>query len=108
MNFQIHSEEYEGFTIATYALPEMCNPVDLGLDDETVENINRGNLEWFCAKVSASMYGIELASEYLGACCYPSSKDFIKDSDYYEDMRKSVVQMAKENIRELARGVELD
>ena len=54
------------------------------------------------------MYGIELASEYLGACCYPSSKDFIKDSDYYENMRESVVQMAKENIRELARGVELD
>jgi hypothetical protein len=45
MEYVVDSEEYEGFLITTYALTEMCDPSEQGFDDETIENINRGNLE---------------------------------------------------------------
>ena len=109
MSNALHTEEFEGFTINFYAEPEYDNPADhfaIGDDDldrEVCEKIARGDYEWFCAKVTASKAGIELASDYLGACCYDSALDFVaQDFDYYSDMRANVVAMARNNIAKLS------
>ena len=55
------------------------------------------NHAWFSAKVTAWKDGIELASTYLGACCYKNVEEFYtkyKD-DYLADMIKGVVAQAK-------------
>lgn len=43
---------------------------------------------FFCAKVSIWRDGVELASDYLGACSYKTEKDFYTRyrSDYFADM----------------------
>lgn len=101
----IHTEEREGFTIRTYALPEDISPIGqfdsggVALDQEIIDDIAAGNLTWFMAKVTASKNGIALADSYLGACCYKSHEGFIKDSGYYEDMVSEVIAEAKTAIK---------
>lgn len=97
----VYREQYRGFQIDTYALPEYVPP-----EDEYAQDVESGKLEWFCAQVCASKDGIQLAQEYLGCCLYPLAEDFIKDSGYYVDMRNSAVEMAVETIKLLAQSLE--
>lgn len=108
MSNALHTEEFEGFTINFYAEPEYDNPADhfaSGNDEwdrETCQAINDGRLAWFCAKVTASKAGIELASDYLGGCAYWNASDFIETEGYYGDMRANVVAMARNVIAKLS------
>lgn len=104
----IDGEDYEGFLIRFYACDEHERPQDhFALDVETETDIFRridsGDLQWFCAKVTASKAGVELAADYLGCCCYESALDFVNErGGYYEDMRAAVVEQAKAKLAELA------
>ncbi len=101
----IHTEVKEGFTIHCYAQQEDISPIgqfasgDDKADQEIIDKIASGDLTWFCAKVTASKEGIELATDYLGCCCYNSYQEFINHNDYYGDMVKTVITEAKSNIK---------
>ncbi len=103
----INTEEKDGFTIRFYACEETDSPKghfasgDDKADEEIIKLIRDGKLTWFCAKVTASKNGIELASDYLGACCYLSAKEFLDGDGYYSDMRETVIKEAKETIAKL-------
>jgi len=98
-------ETIDGFEIYFEALPE-----DLALSDifdDSVTNIKRlasdidaGRKAYFCAKVTANKNGIELATDYLGACCYKSEDEFyIKyHNDYFLDMANNVIAEAKQAV----------
>lgn len=93
------------FTVKTYALPEDVSPKGMFSDDEIefiLSGIESGNLLWFCAKVTAEFEDIELASEYLGGCCYTSCADFVESDGYHGDMVREAVSQAEKRLREIA------
>ena len=106
----IHREEREGFTIDFYACEEGISPRgefmdEEGNDDEeTLAKIADGTYAYFCAKVTASKEGVELATDYLGACCYNSAEEFCTTyaDGYYADMVATVIEEAKATIGKLA------
>jgi len=106
----IHEEEAAGFAIRFYACEEYSHPKD-SFDDtchdvsDICDKIDRGVYVWFCAKVTASKNGIELASDYLGACLYDSCQQFVEHNDYYADMKATVIKEAKQAIAKLAEEV---
>lgn len=59
---------------------------------------------WFSAKVSAWKNGEELASTYLGACCYETVEAFYTEyhDDYFAQMMQEVVTEAKRVERDRA------
>jgi hypothetical protein len=102
----IQTEKVDGFDINFYELEEDISPADVfDADDinEINEKIENGEYVWFCAKVTASKNGIELADDYLGGCCYNSAEEFCTTykEDYYRDMVETVIKEAKENIKKL-------
>lgn len=97
----VQQEEKDGFTITLEIAPESDAP-DWDFESEQerqdlIEQINNGNILWFVAKVSASKCGVELATDYLGGCCYSSIPEFINDG-YYQDMVDNVITEAKQKI----------
>lgn len=104
MGILIDTRTVGPFTIHTYALPEDCSPRDSFDDcliDEVMAGIESGRLEWFCAKVSAKWEGLELASDYLGGCCYESFEQFANGQDYHGDMIREVVNHAYARLQAL-------
>ena len=103
----IHAEEREGFRLATYRLDEDVSPRgqfdsgDPDLDQEIYDKIDNGDLDWFCVEVTATKLGIELASEYLGGCCYETPQAFVTAGDYYADMCASVITEARATVAKL-------
>ena len=99
-----HTEEKEGFIIKLYTTWEDSQP-DWELSEEDseqfLEDIENGNLEWFIAKVTAEKMGIELASDYLGGCCYKSIEEFIRPGDYYTQMVDTVIHEARKTLASL-------
>lgn len=94
-----HTEERKGFTITLECLPEREAIPDWEGDSEEdrqelLRRIDNGTMLWFCAKVSAHKNGIELASDYLGGCCYDDVNDFVKNSGYYDAMIETVIDEA--------------
>jgi hypothetical protein len=99
----IHTEDFDGFTVTFSVAPEEGDPRDHFDDDgETAQAIADGRYDWFVARVTASREGIELASDYLGGCCYNTARDFVREDDYYADMRASVVEQARATVARLA------
>lgn len=101
----VHEEERHGLTITLWAAPETETP-DWCFESEDerrhlLERIDSGDLLWFVARVTASKNGIELASDYLGECCYESVADFVRHSGYYADMVQTVVSEALTAIEDL-------
>jgi len=101
-------ETYKGFEIEFTPLVEYV-PLEDAFDgsvmdiDELRDKIETHKADYFCAKVSVSKNGIELASDYLGCCYYDEVEDFYtkyKD-DYYSDMRETVVDEAIQVIKGL-------
>ena len=98
-------ETIDGFEIVLSIAPETMEPDwDFETEEERqelFERINNGSLVWFVAKVTASKNGIELASDYLGGCCYESISEFVKDG-YYSDMVQNTISEARNAIIKLA------
>lgn len=105
----MHTETREGFDIRLHFMPERDDPADHFCGGKAewaaaiISRIDTGDLLWFMARVSAHRHGVELASDFLGACCYDSAEDFIA-CDYYEDMVKNVICDARGMIVALAMG----
>jgi hypothetical protein len=104
----INEEHADGFLVCFYATPEDLPPHDLfdpTIDDidQICRDIDNGRFAWFCAKVTASKNGIELAADYLGGCLYEDMLDFVSENDYYADMRERVIAEAKQAIQDLTR-----
>jgi hypothetical protein len=73
-------------------------------EDELAEmerKIERRDMTWFMAKVTADKCGIELASDIIGGCLYADPLDFVKDNDYYADMKENVIEQASVKLVEL-------
>jgi hypothetical protein len=101
---QVHSEDRpDGFTIVLSIAGEDHTP-DWDMTEEEkaelIDQIDRGVMLWFCAKVEAKKAGVTLGVDYLGACCYPSVDDFRNDS-YYWGMVDQAIAEANKKIREL-------
>jgi len=100
----INTESKDGFDIVFSVTWEEMSPADHFESDDLpalIADIESGNLQWFVARVQAFKNGIELSSDYLGACCYESYIGFVKDNDYYADMVQTVISEAKETIKAL-------
>ena len=101
----IETKKINGFDITFSIAPEDILPDwDFETDadrHELLRKIDNGTLLWFVAKVTASKNGIELASDYLGGCCYESTDEFIEDA-YYFDMVQNVITEAIDAIAKLA------
>lgn len=97
----IHVENRDGFTLATYRLPEFDAPEghfcsgDDDADAQLCADIHSGRYDWFAVEVCASREGVELASDYLGGCCYSSAADFVTAGDYWPDMCAEAVTAAR-------------
>lgn len=104
----IHNELREGFAIEFYAEAEDMTLDQMSFEaddiDEIGEKLESGELVLFCAKVTASKNGIELASEFLGGCIYKDEKDFVNNDCYYGDMVTTVIEAAKQAIADLIKG----
>lgn len=108
MNDILHTIELgniDGFDLTFNALVEDL-PLDAIFFDypvtdikELARQIDNGELEYFCAQVTASKHGVELASNYLGACCYKSYQDFIGSHDHISDMKYQAIKEAQEKIK---------
>lgn len=55
---------------------------------------------WCCVKVSAVWKG-HRASDYLGSCSHESKADFIHNSGYYEDMKRTAYNELIEELKQL-------
>lgn len=107
MSNLIHSEAREGFEILFYAEDEHITLEQLHFSpedrEEIGEKLERGDLVMFCAKVTASKNGIELAADYLGGCIYADEKDFVNNDCYYGDMVNTVIAEAQHAIINLTK-----
>ena len=105
----IHTEDRNGFKIDFYALDEHITLEQLGYSaedaEETRAKLERYELVMFCAKITASKNGIELAADYLCGCIYEDEKDFVNNDCYYGDMVQTVIESAKQAIIELAKVI---
>ena len=94
----VDTRTIDGFNIVLSVTPESMEPDwDFETEEEKQElfdKINNGSFLWFCAKVTANKNGIELASDYLGGCCYETIEEFIKDA-YFEGMVDQTIENAK-------------
>lgn len=101
----VHIESVGIFTVQLHTTPEDTTP-DWDFDSEEekaelIRKIENGSMLYFCARVTVSVNGIPLETEYLGGCCYKSIEDFI-DDDYYKDMKDSAIEDARRNYADLA------
>lgn len=102
-----HEETIDGFTIRFYREDEDESPrgqfqnEDGSDDEDTIRKIDNGTYDWFCVKVTASKEGIQLASDYLGGCCYESFEDFLTPDGYAADMRADIIAEAKRVLAQL-------
>lgn len=90
----------DGFGILFESEPECISPrqhfiKECGWTESQYQKIK--NYEWFSARVSAWKNGEELASTYLGACCYKTVEEFYTTyhDDYFADMVREVIVEAK-------------
>lgn len=98
----IHIFTKDGFDIRFAVFPELMHPNDAFDDDgETARAIDAGEYEWFVAMVTASKNGVDLAEEYLGACCYETFEAFMEEGGYFDDMVDEAINLAKQKIEEL-------
>lgn len=102
MTQTIHTFTKDGFDIRFAVFPELMHPNDAFDDDgETARAISAGDYEWFVAMVTASKNGVELAEEYLGACCYETFEAFMEPGGYFDDMVDEAISTAQQKIEEL-------
>jgi len=71
---------------------------------QILDQIDKGWLRWFMAKIEAKKLGITLSTQYIGGCCYPSVQDFITGG-IYEDLIWDASIEADMTLRQLLKGV---
>lgn len=80
-------------------LPEHRRP-DFEFDEDNkriLQELEWNEWAWCTVKVTGSLFTLE-ASEYLGGCSYRDSKEFVKESGYFESMQTEV---AKELLKQI-------
>jgi hypothetical protein len=92
----------EGFIITFEALSEDIDMYDhfiLACEWTPKQYAEIENFAWFTAKVSAWKNRKEIASEYLGTCCYETIEEFYTThkEDYLAQMVANAVLEAKNN-----------
>ena len=98
--------EREGFEIIVDKTWEDMHPGDCFDDSVTdinklCEQIDTGYYDWFMLRVRVLVDGHELASEYLGGCCYGDARDVLTDGTA-EDIIWQAVQEAKQRAGSLS------
>ena len=99
----------QNFTIQLEFEEELIAPDWFHSEEEEkalLEKIYRGELLYFCAKVSVLWWpkdkkAQEIASQYLGCCCYQTPKDFI-EGGYFRDMVREAIREARNHFKELS------
>jgi hypothetical protein len=89
------------FTLELAAEPETDTPDWRGAEWDT-QRIERGELVYFCACVRVLLDGRELASDYLGGCCYETPQGFRSDP-YFLDMVRSAIADARAALHNIPR-----
>jgi hypothetical protein len=98
----IHADVIDGFDVIVSVAPEDTDPNNHLNDEETVQAIANGALDWFMVRVEAQRAGATLGLDYLGGCCYRSALDFVRETDgYYVDMVSRALDDARETIRKI-------
>lgn len=105
------TEIYEGFTITLEAVQSDQSIAELYAGSEATSYsvgeleaaVDIGDMLHFRAKVTCSRGGIVLSCEYLDGCIYDTLEDFKNNSDYYADMRATVLHDARAAIIALHR-----
>ena len=100
----IELESKEGFNITLRALNE-DHPIDDNLMEadliaELIEQVESGELMYFCACISVSKAGVELGTSYLG-CCFENNLEGFKTSGYLDQMIDEAMDEAKGILIEL-------
>lgn len=90
------------FTLELAAEPETDDTFDWVGAEEYIPRIERGELVYFVARVRVLLDGRELASDYLGGCCYESAGSFRQDP-YFYDMVRSAIKDARAALRNTPR-----
>jgi len=67
---------------------------------EINHNIEHGNLDWFMLRVRVLVEGLELDSEYLGACLYEDAREVLTDGTA-EDLIAQSLDNAKQQVYRL-------
>ena len=102
----IHTEDTRGFHVIFSVTQEDCHPRDcFGYEEEELTEICRkidcGLLAWFVARVDVYQQGILLGSDYLGGCLYDTPMQFVRESEYYDDMVNNAIQDAKNSLEKI-------
>ena len=102
----IHTEDTRGFHVIFSVTHEDCHPRDcFGYEEEELTEICRkidcGLLAWFVARVDVYQQGILLGSDYLGGCLYDTPMQFVRESEYYDDMVNNAIQDAKNSLEKI-------
>jgi hypothetical protein len=96
----IHTFKTARLTIETAVTPEDYAP-DFDFEDDAsrddfFEQINRGELAWFQARVRVLLdHKFEVGADYVGGCCYKNSDEFLHDS-YWHDIVTTACERARE------------
>jgi hypothetical protein len=103
---KIDAGRQHGFDIRFEFYPEDMDPADsfdmTGPElREMYYKIETGQWEWFWVKCIASIDGIDLGTDTLGACLYDSFEQFVQDNDYSNDMIELAVDQAKQSVQEI-------
>lgn len=103
---QLAQYEREGFDIIVDKTWEDMHPSDCFDDSVTdinqlCEQIDTGYYDWFMLRVRVLVDGHELASEYLGGCCYEDARDVLTDG-VAEDIIWTAMNEAKQRAGSLS------
>ena len=85
-----HTFKTARFTVRLAVAPEWGRP-DW---DDCEEEIERGELQYFVARVTVECDGRTLGTDYLGGCCYESA-DHFRRGPYFHDMVRTACRQAR-------------
>lgn len=102
----IYTEDTRGFYVIFSVTPDDRHPRDcFDYTEEELadlcDKIDRGVYAWFDARVEVYQQGILLGSDFLGGCLYDSPMQFVRESEYYEDMVNNAISDAKNSLEKL-------
>lgn len=80
---------------------DVLNSLDESIKNETIESVHNGELVIFNAKIHAEKCNVVLAEDFLCGNIYENYSDFINMNDYYGDMVSTVIDSAKNKIKDL-------
>jgi hypothetical protein len=89
------------FTVTCDVTPEDMDPAESLEEQEDIDAIRDGAVDWFVARVRVLLDGKVIAADYLGGCAYRNASDFVSGADrdgYFRDMVRSAVSEARRNL----------